>query len=157
MRKQWEKPRFGRNVTRFNEISPDLVKISLDLHKISPKSRFFRRNLGFFAKIWNFFAKIWVSHQNMVFSPIASGFSSFGGRETEIDPPKLVSSGEDLPPTTEVVESTGVGSVPVGFFGWVESPDGLDSPTCSSCSTNSSISTGPSKPLLYFQAKLKWG
>ena len=86
----------------------------------------------------------------MVFSPIASGFSGFGGRETETDPPKLVSSGEDLPPTTEVVD-------PVGFFGWVESPDGLDSPTCSSCSTNSSISTGPSKPLLYFQAKLKWG
>ena len=64
----------------------------------------------------------------MVFSPIASGFSGFGGRETETDPPKLVSSGEDLPPTTEVVESTGVGSVLVGFFGWVRSPNGFGQP-----------------------------
>ena len=54
--------------------------------------------------------------------------SGFGGRETETNPPELDFGGEDLTPTTGVVESASVGSDPVGFFGWFGSLKGFGQP-----------------------------
>ena len=61
----------------------------------------------------------------MGFLPIGLGFE---GRETKTDLLKSVFSEENLPPTAEVVRSTNVGSVPIGFFGWVGFSDGFGQP-----------------------------
>ena len=119
----------------------DLIKISSDLLEILPESRFFCQDLEispksrfFFSRIWNFFARIWVSRRNLRFLldsgflPVDSGFSGFGGRETETDLLALVSWGEDQLPSAEVVGLASVGSVPVGFSKWIGSPDGFGQP-----------------------------
>ena len=58
VRKWWKKHRSGENLTGFDEISPNPVKISTDLREIEPESRkislesrFFHRNLEILAKI----------------------------------------------------------------------------------------------------------
>ena len=48
----WDFVRSGFNLTGFDEISLDSVKISLDLREIAPKSGFF------IAEIWVFIARI---------------------------------------------------------------------------------------------------
>ena len=55
-------------------------------------------------------------------------FLGFRGRETETDPPESVSGVEDPPLTTRVVKSADVRSVPIGFFGWVGSPNEFEQP-----------------------------
>jgi len=64
----------------------------------------------------------------MGFSPVGLGFSGFWGRETETDPPELVSSGENPPPIAEVgrVSRFQIGS---GWISrWVGSPDMFGQP-----------------------------
>ena len=57
----WDFVRSGFNLTGFDEISLDSVKISLDLHEIVPESGFFIAEIWvFIAGIWNFLARIWV-------------------------------------------------------------------------------------------------
>ena len=58
VRKWWKKHRSDKNLTGFDEISPNPVKISPDLRetepesrKISSESRFFHRNLEILAEI----------------------------------------------------------------------------------------------------------
>lgn len=84
----------------------------MDLHEISLKSRFFLSRSGEFLLESGFLS------DNL-------GFSGFGGREPETNPPESDSSGEDLPPTAGVVGSVDVGFDPVGFFGWVGSSNGF--------------------------------
>ena len=43
--------RSGKNLTEFDEISPNLIKISLDLREISPESGFLRRILENYRQI----------------------------------------------------------------------------------------------------------
>ena len=57
-RKRWKKHRFGENLTRFDEISPYLVKIWLDLREIVPEFGKNQRNLCFFTGFWRILAGI---------------------------------------------------------------------------------------------------
>ena len=58
----WDFAKSGFNLTRFNEISLNSVKISLDLREIVPESGFFIAEIWvFIAGIWNFLVGIWVS------------------------------------------------------------------------------------------------
>lgn len=79
------------------------------------------QNLGFFVGIWIFLAGIWV-----FFSWF--GFFEFWGRETEIDLPESISSGEDPQLTAEVVGLASVESDLVSFFDWVVSLDRFGQP-----------------------------
>lgn len=56
------------------------------------------------------------------------GFFEFWGRETEIDLPESISSGEDPQLTAEVVGLASVESDLVSFFDWVVSSDRFGQP-----------------------------
>ena len=70
----WDFARFGLNLTRFDEISLDSIKISLDLYEIAPESRFF------IAEIWVFIAEIWVFARLWVFHRLVRVFGFLGER-----------------------------------------------------------------------------
>ena len=126
--KRSEKPRSGGNLTEFDEISLDSLKISSDLREIEPESGFFGRDLGFLSPKFGFlssesgfFAGLWV---------FADRFRFFGflGREIETDPLESVFGGENPPPTAGVSR---VGRFRIGFgrvSGWVGSPDMFGQP-----------------------------
>ena len=66
--------RSGDNLTGFDEISQDPVKISLDLREMSPES-------GFFAGFWKIIAGFWkILTGNWKFLPRSGNF----GRNLEI-------------------------------------------------------------------------
>ena len=69
--------RFGKNLTEFDEISPDPVKISLDLREISSKSGFLRRILENYRWILEILAGIWKFLPESGNLSVGSGFSGF--------------------------------------------------------------------------------
>ncbi|KAL0016123.1 hypothetical protein SO802_003192 [Lithocarpus litseifolius] len=95
--------RSGENLTGFDEISLDPVKISPDLSEISPKSWFFHRDLENFGQNLKILAGLYV------FS-VGSGFSGFRGGKPRPIRRNRFSRVEDPPLITGVVRSTGVGS-----------------------------------------------
>ena len=64
--------RSGENLTGFDEIQPDLVKISPDLREISPKSGFLRRILKIYCRILEILPEAGKLS-------VSSGFSDFRG------------------------------------------------------------------------------
>ena len=125
--------RSGENLTGFDEISQDPVKISLDLREMSPESGFLRRilenscwilenscrDLEILAGIWKF----WPESGNL---SVSSGFR--GGK------PKLTRRNRFLVVKirhrpARAVGSAGFGSVPVGFSGESGYRINLDNPT----------------------------
>ena len=86
--------RSNKNIIGFDEISPDLAKISLDLREITPESGFFHRILENFGQNLEIFAgilKFWLEFGNL---SVSSGFR--GGKQKP-DPPESSSGGEDPP------------------------------------------------------------
>ena len=73
--------RSGKNLTKFDEISPDPVKISLDLREISPESRFLRRILENYRRI---LAGIWKLSPESGNLSVGSGFSGFRGGKPKL-------------------------------------------------------------------------
>ena len=69
--------RSGKNLTGFNEISLDPVKISLDLREISPKSGFLPRILENYHRILEILAGIWKFLPKSGNLSVDSGFSGF--------------------------------------------------------------------------------
>ena len=108
--------RSGENLTRFDEILLDPVKISQDLREISPESRFLRRILGNYRWNLEILAGIWKSFGRF-------RFFGFLGRKIETELLESVSGGEDPPPTHR---SNRVDRIRVGsgrFFRWVRLPN----------------------------------
>ena len=84
--------RSDENITGFDEILPDLAKISLDLREITLESEFFRRileNFGRNLEILTGILKFWPEFGNLF---VGSGFR--GGKQKP-DPPESSSGGED--------------------------------------------------------------
>ena len=84
--------RSDENITGFDEILPDLAKISLDLREITLESEFFRRileNFGRNLEILTGILKFWLEFGNLF---VGSGFR--GGKQKP-DPPESSSGGED--------------------------------------------------------------
>ena len=129
--------RSGGNLTRFNEISLDSVKISSNLREIALESGFFCRDLGFLSPKFGFLspesgflARIWVFCRIMGFSPIGSGFSGFWVRETETNPSESVSDGENPLPTAGVGRVSWF-QISSGWVSeWVGSLDMFGQPYC---------------------------
>lgn len=128
--------RSGENLTGFDEISQDPVKISLDLREKSPKSGFFprilensRRILEILAGFWKILTgnwKFWPESGNL---SVGSDFSGFRGGK-----PKPTRRNRFLVVKIRrrpagAVGSAGFGSVPVGFSGGSGYRMNLDSPT----------------------------
>ena len=76
--------RSGKNLTGFDEISPDPVKISLDLREISPKSGFLRRILKNYRRILEILAGIWKFLLESGNLSVGSGFSGFRGGKPKL-------------------------------------------------------------------------
>ena len=127
--------RSGENLTGFDEISQDPVKISLDLREMSPESGFFRRilenshrKLEILAGIWKF----WPESGNL---SVNSGFSGFrGGKPKPTRQNRFLVVKIRRRPAGEV-RSAGFGSVPVGFSGGSGYRINLDSLTNNTTST----------------------
>ena len=128
--------RSGENLTGFDEISQDPVKISLDLREKSPKSGFFprilenfcrilensHRKLEILAGIWKF----WPESGNL---SVGSDFSGFrGGKPKPIRRNRFLVVKIRRRPAG-AVGSAGFGSVPVGFSGGSSYRMNLDSPS----------------------------
>ena len=103
-------------------------------HQIRSKSRLiylkYHLNLGFLAEIWVFFAGFCnFSRRNLGFSPVNSGFSSFGGQKLKPTRRSWFMGGENSPSTARIIGSIGFKSISVGSSGWVGYRMGLDMPT----------------------------
>ena len=123
--------RSGENLTGFDEISQDPVKISLDLREMSPESGFLRRilenscrilenshrKLEILAEIWKF----WPESGNL---SVGSGFSGFRGGK-----PKSTRRNRFLVVKIRHRPAEAVGSGPVGSSGGSDYQINLDSPT----------------------------
>ena len=80
-RNLWDFIRSDFNLTKFDEISIDSVKISLDLHEIVPEFGFFITEIWvFIAGIWNFLSRIWVIARLWVFRRPVRVFGFLGER-----------------------------------------------------------------------------
>ena len=117
--------RSGENLTGFDEILQDPVKISLDLREMSPESGFLRRilensyrKLEILAGIWKF----WPESGNL---SVGSGFRGGKPKPTRWNR-FLVVKIHRRP--AGAIRSTGFGSVPVGFSGGSGYRINLDSP-----------------------------
>jgi len=134
--------RSGENLTGFDEISQDSVKISLDLREMSPKSRFLHRilenscrilenshrKLKILAGIWKF----WPESGNL---SVSSGFSGFrGGKLKPTRRNRFLVVKIRRRPAGEF-RSARFRSVPVGFSGGSGYQINLDSPTNNTTST----------------------
>ena len=124
--------RSGKNLTGFDEISPDPVKISLDLREISPESGFLLRILENYRRILEILAGIWKFLSESGNLSVSSGFSGFRGGKPK--PTRrnrfLVVKTRHRP--TEAVRSAGFRSGPVSSSGGLGYRINLDSPrhTC---------------------------
>ena len=117
----------GKNIIGYDEIQPDLIKISPDLKEISLESGFLPQILEICRRILEILAEIQKTFGRF-------RFFGFQGRktETETDPSKSVSSGKDPPPTHRpvgVVGLAGFGLDLVGFLGGSGYRINLDGPT----------------------------
>ena len=117
--------RSGENLTGFDEISQDPVKISLDLREMSPESGFLRRilenshrKLEILTGIWKF----WSESGNL---SVGSGFR--GGKPKPTRRNRFLVVKIRRRPAG-AVGSAGFGSVPVGFSGGSGYRMNLDSP-----------------------------
>ena len=89
-RKRWKKHKSDENLTGFDEILPDPVKISSNLREIALESGKFWAESRVFSRFWKILAKIWKSFSQF-------GFFEFKGGKPKPDPLESVSGDEDPP------------------------------------------------------------